>query len=768
MLNKQNSIESYSSCSAAKQLFGSSLIGKMVSTAYGQGYVTDCREDDGYMYSIQLVTKLDGSPLATLYTRDLPIRSKTPEEEAEELNIAYEAQESMRRMNLEMDCFAQGIKEVFHDRCTTCLLAGKFSKSAPNADRNRFPRLQKIVDMARDTAQSAKASANDKSNFPRIRKLVDSARETSESTGDAAASTASSNGKTSFPRLKLGSLWGSTPSSTASANTETTATTEEINSGELEQSETAETENSKSVASSTVNTPENASSAASNEGPTTSTEVDDRKPSAGRSSSTTAPKKVVLPRIQKLLGDREKVSSDVCLICGNPVCSQHRSTTFKKEGIAVCLSCERLFELDFLIECVSTPDPIERAKLVDHMVDCYDRCLLVLKYSTQYVEIIAQALEQQKEQQNKIGLGSSGAGVLSGALGIAAAATILTPIGPSLLIASLLFGGSATAVQTGSDAYKYFSEPHMLADRIIALHGMILSILRVTSTLRDAMMRNHIRTDVYEAEQTSLADTVQETLEKNKTRVLAASNMGRAATLGSVAGAEAGVVVSAGSMVAAETAAGAGAQSVSVLSRAGTAAARTVRFARFAGGALSAAVLVLEANAIHSTLKEIRNGSPCEKASRIRAIADEVKNKDLPTTTELDEECKAYLNVLASRPIPPPEVSAVQASGDMQDFPEAECAVVLPQISNDEGATNDRGVDWSPVAAFATPTATESEARNQSSYFTGATSSLFQSISFGQGTRNLSREARARPHDVFAEAVPMNSSSLHNEMNLLL
>jgi hypothetical protein len=42
-------------------------------------------------------------------------------------------------------------------------------------------------------------------------------------------------------------------------------------------------------------------------------------------------------------------------------------------------------------------------------------------------------------------------GVLSGVLGVATAATILTPVGPPLLIASFLFGGSATAVQMSTE-----------------------------------------------------------------------------------------------------------------------------------------------------------------------------------------------------------------------------------------------------------------------------------------------------------------------------
>jgi hypothetical protein len=430
------------------------------------------------------------------------------------------------------------------------------------------------------------------------------------------------------------------------------------------------------------------------------------------------------------LDDQELVSASLCLICGDPVCIQHRSADFNKEGIVLCLSCERFFERDFLIECVSVPDPMERAKSIDRMVDCYDRCLLILKYSTQYAEQIAQSLEEIKEQKNKIGLGSSSAGVLSGVLGMAAAATILTPVGPPLLIASLALGGSATAVQVGTDAYNHSLEPNKLADRIIALHGMLLSILRVSSTLRDAMMRNDFySTDVVDAEQASLSDAMQETLEKNKTGVLTVSSMGRAATLGGVAASTTATTsITAGGMVATETtAAGASARSGSSLfSHAGTAAARTVRFARFAGGALSAAVVVMEANAIHSTLKEIHNGNPCDKAIRIRAIAAEVMNNDLPTASELDQECQKYLKVLASRPMPLPDVATVEAtrsssSGDEQDLPESKCAMVLsvPTSSQQEDRVplGVGGVLGSPAPAASSTTPTDTVPRDLALFF---------------------------------------------------
>jgi len=778
--------------------YGPSLVGKVVETAYGRGYVVECRrveEEDGneehaYVYTIQLVTQVGERPLAKLHTRDVPVRRKTPQEEAEELYIAYEAQERMRRMNLEMLFFERGIltnttttntiDPQYHERCTLCMLEGKFCHPDVGVmtDRNRFPRLQKFVDSARGTAESAKSSlvptttpnestsnnsATSTSGFPRLRMFVDKTRSavvpptTTESNGHTGTTGPSSNNSilpAAFSRLQLStSPWRVAGASSSVTQTspetpvvETPTTTIETPTTTADNNAVSETQEATPsevdacqpavvvIDSPSIEQEEEIQTNARG----TITEPTTPTPERLPSSKT---QRTVLPRIQKLLNDREKSSTTPCLICGNPTCTNHRSANFKKEGITVCLSCERLFELDFIMQCVSTDDPAERAERIHHMVDCYDRCLLVLTYSAQYVEQIATSLEEQKVQHNKIGIGSSSAGVLSGALGIAAAASMLTPAGPPLLIASLFFGGGATVVQTGADAYNYFSEPQKLADRIIALHGMLLSLLRVTSTLRDAMMRSHIRTDVFEAEAGSLAISVQAKFERSKAGVLVASNVGRAATLGRIttttAATEASAVAVAGSSVtAAETAAGAGARGVGALSRAGNAAARTVRFARFAGGALSAAVLVLEANAIQSTLKDISNGSPCDKANRIRAIAEEIKNKALPTTAELDEECQAYLQVLATCPAPLPEVSAVVhsgSSGDLAEFPEAVCEV-LPSQQPEQAHLSPPAATTvgASVAALATPMAVVSESQNNQSYF-GAGSPLFRRISFGQG-----------------------------------
>ena len=64
----------------------------------------------------------------------------------------------------------------------------------------------------------------------------------------------------------------------------------------------------------------------------------------------------------------------------------------------------------------------------------------------------------------------------------------------------------------------------------------------------------------------------------------------------------------------------------------------------------------------------------------MRKILDDLENNLLPSTTALDEECQAYLNVMLSRP---EEVSAEVASNEYAlQFPAAECiAATLDELA---------------------------------------------------------------------------------------
>ncbi|EEC48051.1 predicted protein [Phaeodactylum tricornutum CCAP 1055/1] len=364
-------------------------------------------------------------------------------------------------------------------------------------------------------------------------------------------------------------------------------------------------------------------------------------------------------------------SGTPCLICSAPACRSHASKTFGGEGITVCLECERLFSMDYVIDCLAAPDKETRRTQIGQMIDLYDRVILLLKYSAQFIATVATSLEETTERQNKVGVGSSSAGMVSGVLGVAAAATIFTPAGPPLLVASLLFGGSATVVQTGTEVRNYYSEPKKLADRIIALHGMVHAILAVTGTLRDALTRDHIRTDMYDGPSSFTAHASRslaaERQAQAETRAMAGMTAGRAGAAG----------VELGSLATATEAATVG-RSARFFSKTGTGIMRTARFARFAGGALSAATLLLEARALTTTMQHMANGNPCEKADTLRAIQDELL--DLPCSTALERECEQYLEAMEKRQHRMTEQEAVELLVETYKAP-------TPMESGDESLT---------------------------------------------------------------------------------
>jgi len=350
--------------------------------------------------------------------------------------------------------------------------------------------------------------------------------------------------------------------------------------------------------------------------------------------------------------------SPPCLICGHPVCRQHQSKAFRQQAsITLCQHCEGLFELDFVVDILSAPTSKERRQNCDRLLDIYDRALLLLQYSSQFIPDICASLEQGTKTQNRVGLGSSGAGILSGVLGIVSAVTILTPAGPPLLIASLLFGGSATAVQTGTEVRLHLSEPNQLANKLLAMHSICWNILKVIDCFRDTVLRDHLQTQdpLYDSSNSTPASSQQASIaaitdspagrkkrrsKKKKTVVTGASTV---ATLGLKRATSTFSIEAGRAATAAETAG----RNARFFSRGSTAAARTFRLARFAGGSLAAATLVLEARSLSQTLQAMKAGHPCEKAELLRRIPMELQH--LPRTPDLDAECGRYLETLTQR-----------------------------------------------------------------------------------------------------------------------
>ncbi|GAX26148.1 hypothetical protein FisN_18Hh264 [Fistulifera solaris] len=467
------------------------------------------------------------------------------------INSAYEALETMRKLNLELQCNANGV--LYDDACcTTCLLSEKFGTS----NVARFPRLSKWALQLQQQQQQQEIVADDCVDTKETSSIAPTAGEEKEKNGY------------------------------------------ETNDN-----------NEKEIA-----------------------------PSTDTSTATTTSR---FPRISKFIhSERKRPKSPPCLICGTLVCKQHASPDFSAEGVTVCLECQHLFGLQFVIDFLTEPQHDKRKQSLDHLLDVYDRVVLLLTYSSQYIPTVAEQLEQSKQRQNKIGLGSSSVGMVSGALGIAAAATILTPVGPPLLVASLLFGGGSTAVQTGSDAMHYYSEPQQLAKRILALHSMLWNILHITSILRDAMMREHVRSDFYQDDPSAHSHfsdpEFQQALDQKKSVMLSAAGL---TSLGRC------------TAVSAEMGSQAGSQGARWMTRTSMNLMRGARAMRFAGGAMSAALMVLEVKNISNTVQSIRSGSPCDQAQQLRVIYEELvsKEKSIPDTSSLDKELHRYLTIVNQR-----------------------------------------------------------------------------------------------------------------------
>ncbi|CAJ1954690.1 unnamed protein product [Cylindrotheca closterium] len=271
-------------------------------------------------------------------------------------------------------------------------------------------------------------------------------------------------------------------------------------------------------------------------------------------------------RFRRWVSEKSVPKASPCLTCGTPVSKAFRSPEFARQNIVVCVDCANLFSLDYLMKNIvhSEVDSIDstetRKRKMNHMLEVYDRALLILTYSVQFIDDVVVALEQNTSRHNKVGLGSSATGMVSGGLGVAAAATIFTPVGPPLLLASILFGSGAAAADAASEAVNYRGEPNKMADRILTLNSIIGCISRLPATI--------------DMETTAEEEDVIHTAEGQ-----ASLHWRRTAMNG---------------------------------------------LKPLTAGALSAVSIFTEAREMKSTVAKIRAGNPCEKAERLKQVKENV------------------------------------------------------------------------------------------------------------------------------------------------
>jgi hypothetical protein len=422
-----------------------------------------------------------------------------------------------------------------------------------------------------------------------------------------------------------------------------------------------------------------------------------------------------------------KKPDTACLLCGSMTCAQHSSAKFRKEGITVCMTCVDHLEYDFT---ASTDLPEELENRCKSLVNLYSRAVLLLQYFSQFMMETANSLEQNTKQHNEIGVGGSSAGLVSGVLGVAAACTILTPAGPPLLVASLVFGGSATAVQTGSEAYKYYSEPNQLANRILTLQGILDMILENTKYMRDTTLVPYLDQAVLELNAPTATTNTTTLIPKNNAKQVVAVRAGTRMGSTAATSAAAGLVVQDTATVG------------RFATRASTAAARTARFARFAGGALSAATLVLEARELHNTVDQIKLGNPCEKAQAVRLVHGNL-NK-LPSTTSVQRMWKSYVKVRAKEMFQQAMLStSIQVAPEEEQRPPPvadDLLLVEEVVSSLEASQDDGSVSSTTSAATATSTTTFSSSKSRVNNLSSK-SSLLERVQ-----RFKERESRKEAH----------------------
>lgn len=350
-----------------------------------------------------------------------------------------------------------------------------------------------------------------------------------------------------------------------------------------------------------------------------------------------------------------------CLTCGHPTCNKHISKSFSTHHIQICQQCAYLFELDFLVDVIAQASAESNGmelcqQKVNTMIDCYDRAKLLLSYISQYTPNIIEGLQSRTAKSNKIGVGANASGIVSGITGIVGAGALLCPpvaaAGVPILIASLVFGGGATAAHTGDyAAVKYWSEPNIMADKMVVLHGMCLSLLRVVEILsygllssKQEKMEVGKETNKEDNADKSKSNVVQEGTGETEEREVLKEDIrsllerhGVNTTLGKES-------ISSGTAISGSNVAN---RQTRFLGRVGTTAAASFRFVPIAGGVLSAASLVVEANEIKATLARMNEGNPCEKSEQIKEIASEVDR--MPNAVLIAGECRRVFEEAESK-----------------------------------------------------------------------------------------------------------------------
>ena len=328
-----------------------------------------------------------------------------------------------------------------------------------------------------------------------------------------------------------------------------------------------------------------------------------------------------------------KKKMEPCLLCANPTCTaKHASKTFQKQKITLCVDCEALFQAKDL-----THDTTETAlqRQLERLTDAYDRAFLVLRYSSQWIPDLVQQLQAETARDDKVTLGTSSVGVVSSAMGLAGAATLLTPAGPPLLLASLVFGTGNAAVGLGYSAHKHLgasnnNSPTAVANRLLALYGCLQAAMERIVTLREQVHAHPALGNVVTMSSSTLSSSSSTKPPPPRNAYLQALSQGISATKTS------------NSTLRVTNAAGY-TTSASLFDAMGA--------APLVGQAFSAAMMVVDYQTASATLTKMQRGSVNEKAQTLQQACAWSALVQLPTTADLEGEVRDILRAASCRPL---------------------------------------------------------------------------------------------------------------------
>jgi hypothetical protein len=320
---------------------------------------------------------------------------------------------------------------------------------------------------------------------------------------------------------------------------------------------------------------------------------------------------------------QSKKKVDPCLLCASPACiPDHSSKSFAKDKITLCLNCEALFHYETIYKELANATTVRQR--LEKLVEAYDRAFLVLRYSSQFIPTLVEQLHKEASHDDKVTLGTSSVGFLSGAMGFAGAATLLTPAGPPLLMASLVFGTGNAAVGMGYNTRRYWqnvqsASPTQVANRLLTLYGFLQAAMEIIVTLQEKLQADPAFDNCSPKKDASSGNPRNAYLEALSKSVEATKRTNTTLRVTNAAGYTA---------------------SSSVFEMMGA--------TPVIGQAFSAAMLVLDYQTATATLQQIRSGSVHEKAKVLQQNCDWSALSKLPSTTELEEEVNDIMQVVST------------------------------------------------------------------------------------------------------------------------